>query len=63
VRHLPDDVLAQRPDMPWREIKAIGNRIRHEYHRISPQIVRSVVTDDLPALRLAISALLRSSGG
>ena len=57
VRHLPDDVLAKRPDMPWAEIKAIGNRIRHEYHRVSSKIIASVVVDDLPALKVAIEKL------
>ena len=57
VRHLPEELLATRPDMPWREIKAIGNRIRHEYHRVSPKVIRSVVVDELPVLRVAIEAL------
>jgi uncharacterized protein with HEPN domain len=59
VRHLPEGLLAKQPDMPWREIKAIGNRIRHEYHRVSPRVLRSVVIDDLPVLRAAIEALAR----
>jgi uncharacterized protein with HEPN domain len=61
VRPIPDDLLARRPDMPWSEIRGIGNRIRHEYHRVSPRIIRSVVTDDLPALREAVVALKASS--
>jgi uncharacterized protein with HEPN domain len=63
VRHIPDELLAKRPDMPWPEIKAIGNRIRHEYHRISPSIVRSVVVDDIPVLKTAISGLLDALRG
>jgi uncharacterized protein with HEPN domain len=59
VRHLPDELLARRTDIPWPEIRGIGNRIRHEYHRISPRIIRSVVTDDLPALKMAIESLRR----
>jgi uncharacterized protein with HEPN domain len=62
VRHLPDGLLARQPDMPWREIKAIGNRIRHEYHRVSPRALRSVVIDDLPVLRATIEAFIREIG-
>jgi uncharacterized protein with HEPN domain len=51
VRHVPDDMLAELSDMPWREIRSIGNRIRHEYHRVSPAIIRSVLVDNLPVLR------------
>lgn len=60
VRHVPDNILATRPDIPWADIKAIGNVIRHEYHRVDPAIIWSVVQDDLPALKAAIEALAKS---
>jgi uncharacterized protein with HEPN domain len=59
TRHLPDELLASRPEIAWSGIRAIGNLIRHEYWRIDPDIVWSVVGDDLPPLRTAIEALLR----
>jgi len=40
-----------------RDIKAIGNVIRHEHHRVDPAIVWSAVTDDLPCLKAAVLAL------
>ena len=33
VRHLPDDLLALRPEIAWADIRGIGNLIRHEYWR------------------------------
>lgn len=57
VRYVPDELLAKRPEIPWSDIKAIGNVIRHEYHRVDPVIVWSVVTDDLPSLKVAVLAL------
>jgi uncharacterized protein with HEPN domain len=60
VRHLPDELLATRSDMPWAEIRGIGNRIPHEYHRVSPRIIHAVVTDDLPALREAILTMKKT---
>jgi uncharacterized protein with HEPN domain len=35
-RHLPDDLKARAPDIPWRQIAAIGNLLRHEYQRADP---------------------------
>lgn len=57
VRHLPDSVLAGRPDLPWPQIRAAGNFLRHEYHRVSDVLVWRMVTDDLPVLRRAIEAI------
>ena len=30
VRHLPAELTARRPDIPWRQIADIGNVLRHE---------------------------------
>jgi uncharacterized protein with HEPN domain len=58
VRHLPDEMLAARPDLPWRSIRAIGNILRHEYHRIDAEEMWEIVQRDLPPLRVAIEAML-----
>jgi uncharacterized protein with HEPN domain len=50
VRHLPDDIIARYPTLQWADIKAIGNRIRHEYWILDAKIVREVVQHDLDAL-------------
>ncbi|WP_188912451.1 HepT-like ribonuclease domain-containing protein [Salinarimonas ramus] len=49
-RHLPDEVKARYPDIPWQAVRALGNVLLHEYHRVSGRIVWNVVTDDLPKL-------------
>jgi uncharacterized protein with HEPN domain len=58
VRHLPDEMLATRPDILWSDVRAIGNVIRHEYWRIDPNIVWRIVEHDLPPLLIAIEAML-----
>lgn len=60
VRHLPEDLLDSYPDVPWREVKATGNKLRHEYHRIAPHIIWIIALDELPPLRTAIAAMLES---
>lgn len=57
VRHLPEALLTTRPEIAWADIRAIGNLIRHEYHRVESKIIWSVVVDDLPALRRAIESM------
>ena len=46
------------PDVPWHAIEAIGNKLRHEYGRVDPDIMWSVVTVWLPQLRTVVSTLL-----
>ncbi|RWO37085.1 MAG: DUF86 domain-containing protein [Mesorhizobium sp.] len=39
TRHIPDDLLALAPEIPWKQIRGIGNVVRHEYHKTSDAIV------------------------
>jgi uncharacterized protein with HEPN domain len=39
AREIPDEWLAEFPTEPWRQIKGIGNRIRHEYFRIDDAVL------------------------
>jgi uncharacterized protein with HEPN domain len=53
-RRLPDDLLARHVTIPWSDIKRIGNRIRHDYHRVSAKIIWDVVQYDLDSLEFVI---------
>lgn len=53
-RALPDEIRDQRPNIPWPQIRAVGNVIRHEYHGLSDKIIWGVVVDELPGLRQAV---------
>jgi uncharacterized protein with HEPN domain len=48
---------ATQPNIPWAEIMAIGNVLRHEYHRISNRVIWNVVQQHLPALKAAVLAM------
>ena len=61
ARHLPDDLLKIAPEIPWKQVRGIGNILRHEYHKTSDPI--AVVTDSLPPLRLAIQRIQASLAG
>ncbi|RZL38335.1 MAG: DUF86 domain-containing protein [Rubrivivax sp.] len=56
--HVPEALRAWTPDIPWRQIVATRNRVAHAYLGISADTVWSILHDDLPALDLALSALL-----
>jgi uncharacterized protein with HEPN domain len=49
------------PTIPWREIRGIGNWLRHSYDRVDAEIVWDTIRNDLPALKTAINSLLESN--
>jgi uncharacterized protein with HEPN domain len=51
-------VRARYPDAPWADIIAIGNPLRHEYHRIDDKVLWETATVDLPKLRPIILRML-----
>ena len=57
-RHIPDDLKARFPEVPWRQIAAIGNVLRHEYQRVEDQIVWNVAREHLEPLERAVRSML-----
>lgn len=47
------------PGQPWQEIKALGNRLRHEYDAIREDRLWDIVQVDLPVLCAACEDALR----
>lgn len=56
-RHIPDELLPLAPDVPWKQIRGIGNILRHEYHRIADDVIWAVVTENLSPLKSAVEAI------
>jgi uncharacterized protein with HEPN domain len=47
------------PGIPWRNIRGIGNFLRHEYDRVDLETVWHTVTDHLPPLKSSVTAALQ----
>jgi uncharacterized protein with HEPN domain len=47
------------PDIPWREIRGLGNRLRHDYDAIDIARLWLLLERDLPALKTACAMALR----
>ena len=56
-RVLSPGVQALRPEIPWAQVRSIGNVLRHEYHSLSDPVIWGVVVDELPQLREAVVAI------
>ena len=46
------------PDVPWGQIRSIGNFLRHEYDHVDQPRIFEIIRNDLPALRKAVQAVL-----
>lgn len=56
---VPEDIRALAPDIPWRKIVATRNRMIHAYQTTEMSPLWSIVSSDVPALRLSLQALLQ----
>ncbi len=46
------------PGFPWRDIRGIGNRLRHAYDMLDFALIWKVYQDDLPPLKIGIATAL-----
>jgi uncharacterized protein with HEPN domain len=56
--HVPEDVRKGAPDVPWRMIVAVRNRLIHGYLGVDDDTLWSIVSDDLAPLNAALKRLL-----
>jgi uncharacterized protein with HEPN domain len=59
ANNVPESVKVEYPDLPWKEMAALRNRIIHGYFRIDYSIVWNVIVNDLPEVKPAIVTILR----
>ena len=55
---LADQAEARCPDLPWPDIRGIGNWLRHQYDRVDVQTVWYTVKNDLPRLKAVVARAL-----
>jgi uncharacterized protein with HEPN domain len=56
--HVPVDVQASAPEIPWRKMRAMRNLAAHEYFGIDVGAVWQTATSDVPPLKPLLEALL-----
>ena len=61
--HVPDAIRGAHPEVPWRTVIGVRNRLAHGYLGINDDIVWSIVRDDIPALLPALRNLLAATDG
>lgn len=59
ARHVPDDVVQRYPDVPWAKMRAMRNRLIHDYAEVSVPILWQTIQGDLPPLVPLLRAILK----
>ena len=62
-RGIPEDLKTMRPEIPWDQVRGIGNVLRHEYQGVSDPLIWNVVVDELPRLKAAVRAIATAQRG
>ena len=52
--HIPDDIRAQYPDIPWRMVVATRNQLIHGYLGIDNDILWNIVSENIPELHVLL---------
>ena len=55
---VPDSIRVQYPEIPWRSIVGIRNRIIHVYLGVDDDIIWSVIQEDIPLLLPKLRGML-----
>lgn len=58
VRRIPATWLDAYPDTPWQAIKTIGNKLRHEYQRVSEVILWGIIATHSAELKATAKRLI-----
>lgn len=53
------ECASQWPGIPWRRVIGLRNILAHGYEQVAHEILFKTITDDLPALEIAIAETLR----
>jgi len=56
-RNVDDSFAQAHPEVPWREMYGLRNRIVHDYEGVNLRLVWEIISEDIPALRDTLEKL------
>ena len=62
VKQIPEDLRSRYPEIPWREIGKMRDKLIHHYFGINLGVVWRTITDDINPLKEAVEKILKDTG-
>jgi uncharacterized protein with HEPN domain len=59
VKRVPDSVRNQYPEIPWRDMAGMWDKLIHDYFNAEVDIIWKAVQEDVPQLKSMISRVLK----
>lgn len=59
AKNIPENIRDKNPDIPWKKIIGLRNRIAHEYFGIDLKLVWKIIKEELPALKPLVQKLIK----
>ena len=63
AKAIPDSVRLQHPEVPWKDMAGMRDRLIHAYFGVDPVLIWKAIRQRLPALRRSIEAILKAGPG
>jgi uncharacterized protein with HEPN domain len=57
VKNLSEPTKSRQPEIPWKQVAGMRDKVIHDYFGVNLEIVWAVVQKELPKLRVAIASL------
>jgi len=59
VKHVPPQIRQKYPEIPWREIAGMRDKVIHEYFGVDLEIIWNVVKEKIPVLKPGFVKILK----